>query len=251
MAMIWFACKGCGKTHGRPDASSGTMVFCACGQGNVVPWESTAAEPAALPAAEAPQVPTLAPLTFEPDPRPAGESRPAPPPGPAPTRPPIPARFEDDEAQPRRRRTEKRDPAFCFNHQRTPKTGSCADCEESFCPDCLVPLQGAALCGPCKNFRARRMELAPTNSPLATGSLMLSLLTGPLAVCLMGGSWAFGVVALLPQTVALGLGLWALRAAEKEGRPAGPSLAVTGVATAAVTGILIVLLNIYAARYSP
>ena len=44
--MIWFTCKKCGKTHNRPDTAAGTMIFCACGNGNTVPWESTASEPA-------------------------------------------------------------------------------------------------------------------------------------------------------------------------------------------------------------
>src|SRR5262249_16114600 len=43
--MIWFSCKQCGKVHGRAENSAGTLVFCDCGQGNTVPWESTAAEP--------------------------------------------------------------------------------------------------------------------------------------------------------------------------------------------------------------
>ena len=52
--MIWFTCKQCGKTHGRPENSVGSLVFCECGAGNTVPWESTVAEPeqpAAAPAA--------------------------------------------------------------------------------------------------------------------------------------------------------------------------------------------------------
>ena len=53
--MIWFSCPKCGKTHGRPENSAGTMVFCECGQGNRVPWESTVAEPP-------PQVPALSSL---------------------------------------------------------------------------------------------------------------------------------------------------------------------------------------------
>ncbi len=43
--MIVFACKQCGKRHRRPDEAAGSVVFCACGQANRVPWESTADEP--------------------------------------------------------------------------------------------------------------------------------------------------------------------------------------------------------------
>ena len=45
--MIWFACKQCGKVHSRPESAAGAMVFCDCGQGCIVPWESTAPEPEA------------------------------------------------------------------------------------------------------------------------------------------------------------------------------------------------------------
>ena len=43
--MIWFACKQCGKSHGRGEHLAGTLVFCECGHGNRVPWSSTIAEP--------------------------------------------------------------------------------------------------------------------------------------------------------------------------------------------------------------
>ena len=61
--MIWFSCKQCGKTHGRPETAAGATIFCDCGTGLVVPWESTAAEPAAVPAELAP--PPLEPVPFE------------------------------------------------------------------------------------------------------------------------------------------------------------------------------------------
>src|SRR5262249_4493976 len=46
LPMIHFACKTCGKLFERPDAAAGTLVFCDCGTGNRVPWESTATAPA-------------------------------------------------------------------------------------------------------------------------------------------------------------------------------------------------------------
>ncbi len=74
--MIWFNCSKCGKTHGRPENSIGSVVFCECGQGNRVPWESTAPEPPPQPVPAAlpglPASPTLAPLTFDSPPSAAG-----------------------------------------------------------------------------------------------------------------------------------------------------------------------------------
>src|SRR5262245_61714735 len=79
--MIWFACKKCGKTHNRPDSSAGTMVFCDCGNGITVPWESTTAEPPSAAPVHVPKVPDLAPIQFDPVvvPAPPGSSSPPPP----------------------------------------------------------------------------------------------------------------------------------------------------------------------------
>ena len=63
--MIWFACKQCGKRHGRAEHLSGTLVFCECGHGNRVPWSSTVAEPEPEEAAPLPP----------PRPRPAASER--------------------------------------------------------------------------------------------------------------------------------------------------------------------------------
>src|SRR5258708_1286332 len=141
--MIWFTCKKCGKTHGRPDPAAGTMIFCECGNGNTVPWESTIAEPAAPPVATpAPKGPDLGPIQFDPtmvNPPPGGAApRPSPYPSSAADR-------DDDEPRYRRGRTEKRDPDYCFNHQRRPKIETCAECEQGFCADCLVKFQGVLL----------------------------------------------------------------------------------------------------------
>ena len=48
--MIFFACKQCGKRFERPNQAAGTLLFCPCGAGTHVPWEST------LPAEEVPLV---------------------------------------------------------------------------------------------------------------------------------------------------------------------------------------------------
>ena len=238
--MIWFACKKCGKTHGRPETSVGTMIFCDCGHGNTVPWESTAPEPP--PAVDLPAAPVLKPIAFDP------------PTSPAPVAPSTyrrPPDLTDEELPSRRRRGEKRDPDFCFNHQRAPRTDACADCKEAFCATCLVQFQGATLCGPCKNFRARRLELPAPNSAVASSSLIVSLAFGALMMCLLPwsqrGQTIPMIVVLIPQAVALGLGVWALRGALKDGRVGGQSLAITGVAASALTGTLAVLLYLSAA----
>src|SRR5262249_25502525 len=148
--MIWFSCKQCGKTHGRPATAVGLMVFCECGQGNVVPWESTAAEP---PVAEVPtkeDLPEGAPMKFD------VEEMPVWPEPPRRKPPPLPTRA--------RRIVKPRDPKVCLNHDSTPTQEACSDCGEGFCQDCLVYLQGKPLCGPCKNLRIRALHKpAPTS----------------------------------------------------------------------------------------
>jgi hypothetical protein len=251
--MIWFLCKKCNKAHGRADSSAGTMIFCECGQGNTVPWESTTSELASPPMVDVPKVPDLAPIQFDPV-----KGTPAPPSDPSkrPTSyPPTsssPPPIEDEERPYRRGRTEKRDPDFCFNHQRRPRVEACADCEENFCTDCLVKFQGSLLCGPCKNFRARREELPPASSAMASASLIISLIAGPLMMCLLINSPSnnpirvLSLLSLLPQLLALALGLWALREAEKERKGGGQWMAITGVATSSMTCVLMLLLQVYA-----
>lgn len=237
--MIWFTCKQCGKVHGRPENTVGTLVFCTCGQGNTVPWESTTAEPVEQtipPPVELPKVPELSPLTFEPT---------------VVGSPTGPSTYRIEEEEPvRRTRGDKRDPGYCFNHQHVPKEGACADCEEGFCRDCLVNFQGVPLCGPCKNFRIRAHEAPPATSTLATASVAIALLTGvPLAFCLLPwGQTVLSLLALLPQLVALGLGVRALQQSEKEGRYGSQAWAVTGVAAASLTCLLTLLVTFYASR---
>ncbi len=142
--MIWFTCKKCGKKHGRADNLSGTLVFCDCGQGNPVPWQSN----------------TTAPETPPEPPR-----RPAPPPRPPPRRapdddddwdnrrrPPGPMPLPLDDASAgdllRRRRAQvfhRRRSGFCFNHDDIATDQTCAECKEYFCPNCVVELQGKTL----------------------------------------------------------------------------------------------------------
>ncbi len=237
--MIWFACGKCGKVHGRPENSIGSLVFCDCGQGNLVPWESTAPEPppqVATAAPGMPATPTLAPMTFDLPPSP----------------PPVP---RGTEASARgRARGERRDPNYCLNHQSTPKAGECEDCREAFCAACLVTMQGATLCGPCKNFRARTLELPPRSSTTALASVAIALLAGGvLSLCLLPlghrpSVRVLGLLALLPQVLALGLGVRALYLSSDKGRPGGQAWAVTGVTAAAVTVTLTLLVSLYAFR---
>ncbi len=252
--MIWFTCKKCGKTHNRPDTSAGTMVFCECGNGNTVPWESTAAESAAPPVVSAPKGPDLGPIQFDP------VMIPTPPSAAAGSKsgsayPASTPRYDDEEDRTYRRgRTEKRDPEFCFNHQRRPKAEICADCGQSFCADCLVKFNGVKMCGPCKNFNARRSELPPASSTMATASLIITLIAGPLMVCLLLASPGYtpmrvlSWLSLLPQVLAIGLGVWALRDAEKERKGGGQWVAVSGVTAATLTCVMMILLNLAASR---
>ena len=251
--MIWFTCTQCGKTHNRSESSAGTMIFCACGNGLTVPWESTTAESAGAPVAHAPKGPDLDPIQFDPvtipTPPSAAGSKPS---STYPTSPKPPTL--DDERPTRRGRTEKRDPDFCFNHQRRPKSEACAECEQGFCADCLVKVQGKLVCGPCKNFLARRSELPATATTIANASLIITLIAGPLMICFLltsPGSTPMRIlswVSLLPQLLALGLGVWALRDAEKENKGGGQWAAITGVATASLTCLMMLLLNLVASR---
>jgi len=256
--MIWFNCKKCAKTQSRPDSSAGTMIFCDCGHGNTVPWESTATPPAAaIPVVSVPQGPTLEPIQFDPGAVPTMGGHTAPPAAPIPTAnkpssyPLNPPPLEDERTY-RRGRTEKRDPDYCFNHQRRPRVDSCAECEENFCADCLVKFQGMNLCGPCKNFRARKEELPAGSSSMATASLIISLLTGPLLMCLLiykpgDSTWRLlSFLCLLPQLVAAGLGAFALYEAEKDRKGGGQWVAISGIAMATLTCVLLLLLQTFA-----
>jgi hypothetical protein len=55
-------------------------------------------------------------------------------------------------------------------------------------------------------------------------------------------------ISLLLQLLAVGLGVWALRDAEKENKGGGQWVAITGVATASVTCLMMLLLNLVASR---
>ena len=237
-AMIWFACKDCGKRHQRPVEAAGTLVFCSCGAGNRVPWEST------VPAPEQPEEPVPA--------VPTGGGR---------------RRAEDEEdadLAPRRRgrpEPRPRDPAYCFNHTDVPSVKTCDDCHEAFCERCVVPLQGRTLCGPCKNFRLRSAQRPLQLSALAVISLVVGVLSGPPGLCLFGGlvtpdapagmATFFGLAGTAGPLVALGFGLAALWNMNRNPKLSGRGLAVIGmaVATAGLLWCLAMLLIAAARRY--
>jgi hypothetical protein len=234
--MIWFACSKCQKVHGRPDNAGGAMIFCDCGHGLTVPWESTAAEPPHTPAVVLPQAGRGEPLSFG---------------GP-------PARQQPPEPLPpvrgvRRRARYEHDPNVCLNHETRPKQKACAECGLSFCDDCVVTFRGQALCGPCKNYETRLLQRPPKVSGLALSSVLLALAAGPLMICLLSAGAARGfalltLFALAPQVMAFLAGLFALRRAQADPRIGGQTLAITGILTASFTAVLTVMLALYAPR---
>lgn len=241
--MIWFSCQKCGKALGRPEASAGAFIFCDCGHGNVVPWDSTIPAPA-QPVPVDPLPPSPPPLR----PVPVGEEqipmarRPAP--------PPLPPQQPRES---RRRTPEYRAPGQCFNHQDRPVTRKCDACNEGFCTDCLVLLKGETLCGPCKNFRLKQTEHPPSLSAKAIAGVILAIATSPLVLCL----WPFGanafavlvaMLGLIVQLSAIVLGILAIRETESDPRVAGRSLAITTVLTGGVSTLVTVMFVLFGPR---
>jgi hypothetical protein len=160
---------------------------------------------------------------------------------------PIPLHPEDDPTRqaPRRRPVEKLkpDPHFCLNHEERPSRHKCADCGEAFCDECVVVLRETLLCGPCKNFRMRLEQRPPELSGQALFATFLGLVLTPLAFVLFSLTTPLLALALLvPQGLALLLGLRALRDTDRNPRKSGRALAISGVLTAglalAITGAL-------------
>ena len=242
--MIWFSCSQCGKTLGRPETSAGAFIFCGCGQGNVVPWESTIpAPPESSPVDVPAQPPPLRAV-------PAGEEsipvarRPSPPP---------PRDLDDDTRRRPAAVLPVRDDAKCFNHQDRPLLHKCEDCKEGFCADCLLRFQGRTLCGPCKNFRLRTNDKQANLSSKALTAVLLAMGAGPCVACL----WPFGasgvvtllcVLALFVQIGSIVLGAWALRETDANSRLAGRSLAITSMVTGSLTSVLTICFVIFGPR---
>jgi hypothetical protein len=245
--MIWFACKSCGKTHSRPETSIGTMVFCDCGQGITVPWESTVEAP---PVIDVPEVsvpiPAPPPLPGRYEPIPVGEEQVPPRPRPRSPEPPPAER----PVRSRRPGPRRRDPRFCFNHEDAPVHKTCADCGEPFCAECLLEFRGVTLCGPCKNLRVRTLQQPPRLSGKAISSVLVGMLAWPISFCLIlvgvrANAPALMLLALLPNLAGLGLGLWALRDTEADPHVSGRALAITGLLTGAVASALMFFVAIF------
>jgi hypothetical protein len=242
--MIWFSCKQCGKTHSRPEATAGATIFCECGLGLIVPWESTAAAPPVSPpdsSALAEAVPDVPPA-LAPEPVAFG----------APQRLETPVGLGPKPPRVRKRpRAGRRDPQFCFNHEEISKQSACGDCGESFCGACLVSFEGALLCGPCKNYRVKNLQRAVPASNLSILSVLIAFLTAAVALWVLPAGHAgfsrWSLVALLPQGLAAALAILALRQAARDPQTGGVPLALTGLFSSCVTGILILILTMYAA----
>jgi hypothetical protein len=248
--MIWFRCKQCGKTHNRPEGQGGAMIFCDCGQGLRVPWASTVPEPESIDEAipipldpgSAVPVPKALPV-----PVPMGESAPA-------RRPsiPLPANPPSLSAPRGHRPYRKVDPGFCLNHDEIASTHTCADCRLPFCDSCVVSLNGALVCGPCKNFRLRSQTRPTRVSPLAIIGLVVAVVSGPVAVCLSVlslGSNRYNPEGSITLTIVLAMlgmifpagamvlcGL-ALRTIDSRPNVGGRGMAMTGLVTG-LTGLL-------------
>jgi hypothetical protein len=248
--MIWFACKQCGKQQSRPESAVGATIFCTCGQANIVPWESTIAEPEPPALAVPPPLPELRPIPLADEAPPSRAKPPSLPPVMLGGQPviPVPLHPDDDPArkpQPRRRSIErlKPDPHFCLNHEERPSRHKCADCGEAFCDECVVVLRETILCGPCKNFRMRLEQRPPELSGKALFAMFLGLVSTPLAFVLFSLTTPLiGLSAALLQGLALLLGARAVRDTDKDPRKSGRALAVSSVLTAglalAITGVL-------------
>lgn len=227
--MIWFACKQCGKRHGRGEELAGTLVFCECGQGNRVPWSSTATEP-------------------EPE-----EAVPAPLPRPRVPRPPLDEDRPGPELlRPRGTRERRRpNPDYCLNHDETPKQAICDACRCAFCSVCVVPLQGQTLCGPCKNFRLGGLNRPLRLPPAAIVSFVLAFVCTLVSLILcffaigftismesgLAASLPCCIVALLIATGELIVSGVALRQIDRQPTLGGRGLAMTG-AMAGLTGVV-------------
>ena len=241
--MIWFACNQCGKALSRPETSAGAFIFCSCGQGQTVPWESTIEPPpGAEPADAPPQPPPLRPIQTAEEPIPVAR-RP----------PPVPARPREGEGDQRRDESDDRPRVSvgpvvrqrdkCLNHQDRPLQEKCADCSEGFCADCLLHFQGRTLCGPCKNYRLRATDRPPAMSNKAVFAVVLAMVAGPGVACM----WPFGasgfvllicVLALFAQLGAVVLGGLALRETDANPRLGGRALAITGMLTGGLASLL-------------
>jgi hypothetical protein len=229
--MISFRCKQCGKALERPREAAGSLVFCECGQGTRVPWESTDPPLASLAEEEADAAALPAAI-------PVGGERAA-----------DLGRARHPRALPHR------DPHRCFNHPEAEADQTCAACGLGFCAACVVRWRGETLCGPCKNFMLAWLQRPPRLSVLALSAVIASVLTSPVGFCLtlMTATMKAPVfvavcVSAIPPLLSLVLGGAALRQVENNPNLTGRSLALTAVVAAAVSVILIAIFAILIQR---
>ncbi len=224
--MIWFACRQCGKVLGRADGSAGALVFCDCGQGLRVPWESAAPPPPIEEASTKAPEQSAEPIRFD-----------------RATPPPLP---------PSKRRSRKApmapiDPNTCFNHALSDKADVCTECGLSFCARCLTTFEKNTYCAPCKNYRTRILQRRPDSSKLALLSFLIALAAGPAMFLLIPFATSsharnFMLLALMPPALALAAGILALRWIRGGENRIGQHLAVSGMTLGTCVGILTVLL---------
>jgi hypothetical protein len=233
--MIWFGCKKCGKRHSRAESLCGTLVFCECGFGNRVPYESTVPEPDLPPAAPAPP-----PRARTPRLDPVDDHR-------RPPRRSIPVDDQDDWQPPAfrtrpRKEPKKINPNYCLVHDEKPSEHTCKDCQMRFCSSCVVTLQGDTLCGPCKNFRLRGTHRPAPVSQAAVVSALAGLVSAPIGFCAsfwgmaqggqagghLGGAVLAVVLGLAFPLAGLVVGGLALRHIENTPNVGGRFLAMTG-----------------------
>lgn len=223
--MIAFACKQCGARFDRPDEAAGSLIFCACGAGTRVPFEST------LPPSPTPALPPRVE-------RPVG----------VPYDRPLPRWGEEPSAQPRG----PRDRNYCFNHPSVRIEHTCADCGETFCGGCVVAFQEGTRCGPCKNFKIRATQRPASVSVMAILAPLLALGAGLLWLFVMlmvagaqAGAAAIAgtaIIGLFPQLIAFTLAGLALMKVESENKVSGRDFAITGMVSAVACSTLILLL---------
>ena len=235
--MISFACSKCGKRDNRPDSQAGTLVFCACGQSNRVPWPTESpddvpvvrARPVPVLEAEPVPEPRRAPRRAEPVPEPRRSTPRAEPAPDVPTFSRKPMRLLG-----------KVNPKFCFHHDESSCEATCSACRLPFCASCVVFQQGETLCGPCKNFRLAGMGRAERVLPLAIVSFVVSLAGGPAALILSlvgvglyrGDDMTLAALALCLVGAGLPIGglilaRMALRLIDKQAQSGGRSLATS------------------------
>lgn len=103
----------------------------------------------------------------------------------------------------------------CANHADvTAGLAACSRCERTFCPDCLVELQGFAYCAPCKREQvrdihsgadSRHVELATLERRLSAFLLDSALLATPLCAGLLAWPGFFDRATGAPDKLAMAL----------------------------------------------